>query len=249
LLTRVVLDYLFTLVYVGIHAALLLVWVVTLNVAINTQNNALLTLLISNNFVELKGAVFKSYKVQNIFQIACSDAVERFQLTVFLCVMLIYAEGDTRLVLTWFLIFLCEVLVDWIKHAFVTKFNRIPHRAYQQFSMVICRDIVQGNKHSAVRSIGGSAVAKRVGFVSLPLAALALRMAMHGLAEMPLFTALLVFSIMLLTKVSLSIGLLGHAIRRVNRFPCRDGEPSNGVMDDDETWLQSLANVGRYDKW
>jgi Eukaryotic membrane protein family len=249
LLTRVVLDYLFTLVYVGIHASLLLVWVVTLNVAINTQNNALLTLLISNNFVELKGAVFKSYKVQNIFQIACSDAVERFQLTVFLCVMLIYAEGDTRLVLTWFLIFLCEVLVDWIKHAFVTKFNRIPHRAYQQFSMVICRDIVQGNKHSAVRSIGGSAVAKRVGFVSLPLAALALRMAMHGLAEMPPFTALLVFSTMLLTKVSLSIGLLGHAIRRVNRFPCRDGEPSNGAMDDDETWLQSLANVGRYDKW
>jgi transmembrane anterior posterior transformation protein 1 len=248
LLTRVILDYAFTLVYVCIHASLLLAWVVTLNVAINTQNNALLTLLVSNNFVELKGAVFKSYKVQNLFQIACSDAVERFQLTVFLCVMLIYAEGDFRVVVTWFVIFLCEVVVDWIKHAFVTKFNRIPHRAYQQFSMVICRDIVQGNKYSAVRSIGGSGVAKRVGFVSLPLAALSLRMALHGLSRMPAFVSLLIFLIMLTIKVSLSVGLLGHAIRRFKPTAGTDGEALPGVADDDQVWLHSLANVGRYDK-
>jgi hypothetical protein len=248
LLTRVILDYAFTLVYVCIHASLLLAWVVTLNVAINTQNNALLTLLVSNNFVELKGAVFKSYKVQNLFQIACSDAVERFQLTVFLCVMLIYAEGDFRLVVTWFVIFLCEVVVDWIKHAFVTKFNRIPHRAYKQFSMVICRDIVRGNKYSAVRSIGGSGVAKRVGFVSLPLAALSLRMAVHGLSRMPALFSLLIFLIMLAIKVSLSVGLLGHAIRRCKPTAGSDGEALPGVADDDEVWLHSLANVGRYDK-
>jgi Eukaryotic membrane protein family len=77
LLARVAVDYLITLVYVCLHATILVIWVVTLNVAINTQNNALLTLLVSNNFVELKGSVFKSYKVQNLFQIACSDGVER----------------------------------------------------------------------------------------------------------------------------------------------------------------------------
>jgi hypothetical protein len=250
LVTRVTVDYLFTLVYVCVHATLLLIWVVTLNVAINTQNNALLTLLVSNNFVELKGAVFKSYKVQNLFQIACADAVERFQLTLFLVVMLVYAEGDRRLLLTWAVIFSCEVVVDWIKHAFVTKFNRIPHRAYQQFSMVICRDIVQAKKNAAVRSIGGSGVAKRIGFVSLPLGALVVRMASNGVARLPRLVPLLIFLVMLTTKVSLSVGLLGHAVRRLKPHSGR-GEHDvslSGVPDDDEAWYKSLANVGRYDK-
>jgi transmembrane anterior posterior transformation protein 1 len=250
LLTRVAVDYVFALVYVCVHASLLLIWVVTLNVAINTQNNALLTLLVSNNFVELKGAVFKSYKVQNLFQIACSDAVERFQLTLFLGVMLVYAEGDRRLLVTWVIIFACEVVVDWIKHAFVTKFNRIPHRAYQQFSMVICHDVVDSKRNSAVRSIGGTGVAKRIGFISLPLGALVVRMAAHWIARLPRLVPVLLFLIMLALKVSLSIGLLGHASRRLKPQSGKSEYELNATtaQDDDEAWYKSLANVGRYEK-
>lgn len=250
LLTRVTVDYLFVLVYVCVHASLLLIWVVTLNVAINTQNNALLTLLVSNNFVELKGAVFKNYKVQNLFQISCADAVERFQLTLFLGVMLVYAEGDRQLVLTWALIFSCEVIVDWIKHAFVTKFNRIPYRAYQQFSMVICHDVVHAKRNSAVRSIGGTGVAKRIGFVSLPLGALVVRMSVDCVARLPVVVPCFLFLIMLALKMSLSMGLLGHASRRVNPQATRGDQDVNAsaLPDDDEAWYKSLANVGRYDK-
>lgn len=250
LLTRVTVDYFFVLVYVCVHASMLLIWVVTLNVAINTQNNALLTLLVSNNFVELKGAVFKNYKVQNLFQISCADAVERFQLTLFLGVMLVYAEGDRRLVLTWALIFSCEVLVDWIKHAFVTKFNRIPHRAYQQFSMVICHDVVHAKRNSAVRSIGGTGVAKRIGFVSLPLGALVVRMSTDWIARLPRLVPCFIFLIMLALKMSLSVGLLGHASRRVKPQAGRGDQDVSAaaVLDDDEAWYKSLANVGRYDK-
>jgi transmembrane anterior posterior transformation protein 1 len=250
LLARVAVDYLITLVYVCLHATILVVWVVTLNVAINTQNNALLTLLVSNNFVELKGSVFKSYKVQNLFQIACSDGVERFQLTIFLAVMLVYARGDRKLLMTWCIIFLCEVIVDWIKHAFVTKFNRIPHRAYQQFSAVICRDIVQARKNSAVRSIGGTGVAKRVGFVSLPLGALVVRMAAAGVSRLPPLVPVLIFLLMLTVKVTLSVALLGHAVRRLKPDSER-GERDvamAGGGEDEEAWFNSLANVGRYDK-
>jgi Eukaryotic membrane protein family len=250
LLTRVTVDYLCTLVYVCLHATVLVLWVVTLNVAINTQNNALLTLLVSNNFVELKGSVFKNYKVQNLFQIACSDAVERFQLTIFLAVMLVYADGDRRLLLTWSIIFLCEVIVDWIKHAFVTKFNRIPHRAYQQFTMVICGDIVQARKNSAVRSIGGSGVAKRVGFVSLPLGALVVRMTSAGIWRLPALGPVLIFLVMFTVKITLSVGLLGFAIRRMKpdaERGERETAAAGGAVDD-EAWLKSLANVGRYDK-
>lgn len=45
---------------------------VTLNVAVNSYSNALLTLLISNQFVEIKGSVFKKFEKENLFQLSCS---------------------------------------------------------------------------------------------------------------------------------------------------------------------------------
>lgn len=60
-------NYVYALVYTSLHATLLLISAVTLNAVINTKNNALITLLIVNNFVELKRSVFKSYKIQNMF--------------------------------------------------------------------------------------------------------------------------------------------------------------------------------------
>ena len=33
----------------------------------------------ANNFVELKGSVFKKFDARNLFQIACADVVERFR--------------------------------------------------------------------------------------------------------------------------------------------------------------------------
>lgn len=247
LLSRVAFDYLFALVYTCVHATMLLVWVVTLNVAINTKNNALITLLIANNFVELKGSVFKSYKIQNMFQIACSDGVERFQLAVFLAIMLVYTTGRSTLLVTWATIFSCEVLVDWIKHAFATKFNRISHRVYPQFSMVICHDIAQTRTHSVVRSVGGSAVAKRIGFVSLPLGALATRMATGSVRSLPLPAIGIIFLIMVTTKVALSIGLMGHAQRRLKRAAEHHSELPKEEDELESKWYQSLVNVGRYD--
>ena len=49
--------------------------------------NLLITLLVSNNFVELKGNVFKKCERENLFQVACADIVERFQLSVYLSIV------------------------------------------------------------------------------------------------------------------------------------------------------------------
>ncbi|KIH51007.1 hypothetical protein ANCDUO_18910, partial [Ancylostoma duodenale] len=43
----------------------------TLNVAFNSHNQALLAIMMSNNFVELKGSVFKKFAKANLFQMAC----------------------------------------------------------------------------------------------------------------------------------------------------------------------------------
>jgi len=73
---------------------------VSLNVAINSYDYTLLSLLISNQFVEIKGctytpsltranevAVFKKFEKENLFQIMCADIVERFQLALMLSVI------------------------------------------------------------------------------------------------------------------------------------------------------------------
>lgn len=58
--------------YAVLHTMVLFFQMVTLNVAINFYSNELLTLLISNQFVEIKGSVFKKFERENLFQLSCS---------------------------------------------------------------------------------------------------------------------------------------------------------------------------------
>ena len=49
-----------------------------------------------------------------------------------------------------------EMLVDWLKHAFITKFNHIRPSVYERYTDVLCRDLASG-----------SAVSRRARKVSL----------------------------------------------------------------------------------
>ena len=55
---------------------------VTINVAINSHSKALLTVMVSNQFVELKGNVFKKFDDRNLFQMSCSGEL----IITFVCV-------------------------------------------------------------------------------------------------------------------------------------------------------------------
>src|SRR5271168_1901320 len=79
--------FVLALIYNVIHAAALFYQVVTLNIAVNSYSNALLTLLMSNIFVEIKSTVFKKFEKDNIFQLTCADIVERFQLWLMLLII------------------------------------------------------------------------------------------------------------------------------------------------------------------
>lgn len=61
----------FALFYVIIHSGLIMFQATTLNVAINSDNKGLLGIMMSNNFVELKGSVFKKFDKNNLFQLTC----------------------------------------------------------------------------------------------------------------------------------------------------------------------------------
>ena len=71
--SRMVVSVVVVLVYAMVHSFLLFVHVATLNVAMNSADQALLSLLIGGNFAEIKSTVFKKYNKPNLFKIAASD--------------------------------------------------------------------------------------------------------------------------------------------------------------------------------
>ncbi|KAI0046067.1 DUF747-domain-containing protein [Auriscalpium vulgare] len=194
--------------YTVLHALVMVYQMICLNVAINSYDNALLSLLMSNQFVEIKGSVFKKFEKDNLFQITCADIVERFTLGI----MLFFVAFRNLIELSgsefdfsegvflpksfgWFrggiggnvlwtisypvlTVMISEALVDWLKHAFITKFNHIRPSVYERYTDVLCRDLASGSavgrrgarKHSYVDQ--SPLVARRLGFAALPLAVL-----------------------------------------------------------------------------
>jgi hypothetical protein len=165
-----------------IHATALFYQVITLNVAVNSYSNSLITLLISNQFVEIKSTVFKKFEKENLFQLTCADVVERFQLWLMLMIIALrnivevgginigsvstpedsgfFASPTTSVhgggilpksftifpkwpgqVLGPFLIVLgSEMLVDWLKHSYIGKFNNIKPAIYGRFLDILAKD-------------------------------------------------------------------------------------------------------------
>ncbi|KAF8629188.1 hypothetical protein AX17_005773 [Amanita inopinata Kibby_2008] len=207
--------------YIVAHALIMIYQLLSLNVAINSYDHALLTLLVSSQFVEIKGSVFKKFEKDNLFQITCADIVERFSLSLMLCIVALRNLVELRgaefelaegFVLPksfgWFrgnnvlwtisypvlTVLLSEMLVDWLKHAFITKFNHIRPSVYERYTDILCRDLAsmtavgrhRARKHSYVDQ--SPLVARRLGFASLPLAVIVILLGSESLS--PLLSAL-----------------------------------------------------------
>ncbi|XP_046486256.1 protein TAPT1 homolog [Neodiprion pinetum] len=167
---------LFAFAYVLLHSILVLFQATTLNVAINSNNKGLLTIMMSNNFVELKGSVFKKFDKNNLFQVSCSDVRERFHLAVLLLAVCLqtmkeYSWKADRLVILLpdcILVLVAEVLVDWVKHAFITRFNELRSTVYRDYTVSLAYDMAQTRQETAF-SDQSDLVARRMGFIPLPL--------------------------------------------------------------------------------
>jgi hypothetical protein len=212
--------FILALVYNVIHATALFYQVVTLNVAVNSYSNALLTLLMSNQFVEIKGTVFKKFEKENLFQLTCADVVERFQLWLMLLIIALrnivevgglsislnsafsqsssptdtFSPNATGIPLSsgfiipkaftllpkWsgdvlgpFLIVLgSEALVDWCKHAYITKFNNVKPNIYGRFLDVLAKDYY-------THAFSDQNLTKRLGLPVIPLSCLFIRACMQ----------------------------------------------------------------------
>ena len=158
------------------HTMIMLTHAVTLSVAINSHTNAMLLVLISNNFGEIKGHVFKKMDETKVFTAARMDIVERVHLSI--CLLFVAAQrvtaagslagGLTRKMLKDSMMVLgSEIGVDVFKHAFMSKFNALRPKVYRGFFRQLCREHVKLAQSYKLHRV--------VGFVPLAPAAVLIR--------------------------------------------------------------------------
>lgn len=195
--------FILALCYNLVHATALFYQVITLNVAVNSYSNALLTLLMSNQFVEIKSTVFKKFEKENLFQITCADVVERFQLWLMLTIIAarnvietgglslgnnsasetaaplqsssilprsftLFPVWTGQIMGPFLLVLGSEMLVDWIKHAYITKFNLTKPAIYGRFLDVLAKDYY-------TNAFADQNLTRRLGLPVIPLSCLFIR--------------------------------------------------------------------------
>lgn len=212
---------LLAIIYVILHSILILVQATILNVAFNSHNKSLLIIMMSNNFVEIKINVFKRVDKKNLFQISCSDARERFQYFILLFVVFIRNMAE----FSWnpdhiavilpdaVMILIAEVIVDWLKHAFITKFNEISQEVYADFSLSLAKDMISSRQTQAFTD-HSDLLSRRMGFTPLPLACILYQVCVrsfkvHGYLGFAVMV--MVYLCLMSTKVLNTMLLLGRA--------------------------------------
>ncbi|CBH13193.1 hypothetical protein, conserved [Trypanosoma brucei gambiense DAL972] len=139
-----VLSAVVAVVSVAAHAVVLLLSVVTLNVAVNSEGNLLLTLIVSSSLSELKGAVYKKHNRESLYSVAAADAIERVKFLLFVLVMVMQHMHERFCGLDFadtLFVLLSEVAVDFTKHLFVAKFNGISLSVYRSFTQLTLIDM------------------------------------------------------------------------------------------------------------
>ncbi|XP_033756022.1 transmembrane anterior posterior transformation protein 1 homolog [Pecten maximus] len=215
--------------YVIIHCMLILFQATVLNVAFNSHNKALLTIMMSNNFVEIKGSLFRKIDKELLYHISCSDVKERFHYTILLAVVFIrnmtefsWNVDHVWLIIPDVVIVLCaELMVDWVKHAFILKFNEMPADIYHTYKLRLSEDMIS-NRQSRAYIDYSDMVARRMGFTPLPLACLLVRICTKSFKVTGMTGALVVFCLFLCLvtfKVLNSIILLGQATEMTSKVP------------------------------
>lgn len=182
-------HFIFAVIYVLLHSILVMFQATALNVAVNSSNKGLLTIMMSNNFVELKGSVFKKFDKNNLFQLTCSDVRERFHLSILLIIVVIQTMREYNWKSEQFFVMLpdcfwvmfTEFIVDWIKHAFITRFNEIPIDVYKEYTISLAYDVTQTRQKHAF-SDHSDLVARRMGFIPFPLAVVLVKALYHSLS-------------------------------------------------------------------
>ena len=215
-------SFVVTAVYVVLHSGLYFLHLATLTVAINNVDQSLSTVLILNNFAEIKSFVLKKFDTENLFQLACADITERFKMCLFYGLIITVgiiqsshrAQAVRELSKVLVAMICCEVIVDWIKHAFIAKFNKISASCYQDYSRILRCDIFDGHKDKITLDHSYS-ITKRLGMSPIPLACVFFRFVLIAYTSSGMHTVVSQLTSLQVVLGGLAIGAVMIAVKVV----------------------------------
>lgn len=91
-----------------------------------------------------------------------------------------------------FMVLLAEVFVDWIKHAFITRFNELQLDVYTDYTTSLAYDMAQTRQKHAF-SDHSDLVARRMGFIPLPLAVVMVRVLSQSVGINDIASSIIIF--------------------------------------------------------
>ncbi|KAJ3424946.1 hypothetical protein M0812_27375 [Anaeramoeba flamelloides] len=168
-------NYCFVLLFVYLHALILLISITILNVVINMGSVSLLLFLVSTQIGEIFSFALKRWTPGRIFQFALSDASERMQLSIFVVILAAWNFKQGQIVgvknVHWLVII--EILVDWCKHSYSCMVNN-QDNVFQACTLVLANDFVFEKTQITIPNAPVLSVKKRLGLFPLPLCAMTL---------------------------------------------------------------------------
>ena len=214
------------------HGASLMAQALVFGVAMNSQKNTLLALLIASNFTEIKGTVLKRFDPTKLYVLACQDIVERFHILVVLSFVLVEemsGTGETvpskRLLFQCSYVLMGEVVIDVIKHAVLGKFNEIRPGVYREFTKDLCEQVATAQSHTMHRLVGFEPFAPAALFFRVAMSYWALRGEQTG-GNSPTRSAIAIVSVwavFALVKIALGFVLKRVVVMYLKRYEARRG--------------------------
>ncbi|VWU51481.1 cyclic amine resistance locus protein [Hepatocystis sp. ex Piliocolobus tephrosceles] len=239
ILIKFVMQYILVLIYILIHAFAHLVRFLSLNIAINSSESTMFLILVMSNFAEIKSTVFKKFTKISLFTIVASDAVERFYLFIDAFLVLLkmstaYRTQNSFLSITSWLsiILLLEVGVDWCKHSYLLKYNKLKSESLNRYFQTLLADVLISrtpNKNIYYMNTSSFEIpcknifcfshipTRRLGYMSMPVVTLIVCSLprLKYLSNLSLFSfALSIWVCLFLFKIILSIMIVSYTISK-----------------------------------
>ena len=163
-----------SVVYICLHSLFLLLNLSVFEVAVNSKNSTLVTLLILVQFAEMKGGVMKKITKSGLQKMVCGDLVERAQLLVILLILCLYNQmpehpGNEQFWFAIAFIYCSELAVDWLKHSSVINFTRLSPAIYTECLQFFCTLLTRFPPQSSLTHIS-SCLEPELGLLPMPLA-------------------------------------------------------------------------------
>ena len=141
-------NWVVVLIYTIIHSIIHFWRVMLISVAILA--NDMLIVLVTNNFNELKGTVFKKNEPRSVYPVLTSDVVERLYLFIDVALMLFRMTTSPQRskipfgeVSIWIAVMIgLEIITDWMKFLCLSKFNSIENGTYWHYHSIHREDII-----------------------------------------------------------------------------------------------------------